>query len=130
MRIAEDPDLQFVTLPRSCETIADNAFWHSPNVTIRCYYDSAAYHYAEEKGIDTELMDDILLGDANADNHVNISDVTKLQRHMAELETISGVYLKASDVNADGYVNIDDATAIQRFLAEFDNPYPIGKKLK
>lgn len=127
---AENPDLQLVTFPSSCVTIADNAFWNSPNVTIRCYYDSAAYHYAEENGIAAELLDSVLLGDSNADNYVSISDVTKIQQHIAELERISGIYLKASDVNADGAVDIADATAVQRFIAEFDVPYPIGEIMK
>jgi hypothetical protein len=63
----------------------------------------------------------------NADNTVDVADVTRIQQFIAELAEINGVYLKAGDVNNDDIVNIADATAIQMFLAEFNIPYPIGE---
>ncbi len=68
-----------------------------------------------------------LLGDANGDNRVNVNDITAIQRHLAEIEPITGAYLIAADVNRDGTVSVEDVTDLQMFLAEFDNiPYPIG----
>ena len=127
---ANNEGLEYVTIPRWCYTIANNAFWNSPNVTIRCYFDSPAYAYAEENEISTELLDGVLLGDSNADKHVSISDVTAIQRHIAELETLEGIYLKAADVNSDGIADINDATTIQMFLAEYEVNYPIGEIMK
>ncbi len=49
-----------------------------------------------------------LRGDADGDGVVTISDVTAIQRHLADLD-------------------ITDATKIQRFLAEFENLYHIGE---
>ena len=46
-----------MTIPQWCDTIADNAFWNSPNVTISCYTDSAAQTYAEEHEIPYILLD-------------------------------------------------------------------------
>lgn len=127
---ANNEGLEYVTIPRWCETIADNAFWNSPNVIIRCYYGSPAYDYASEYGIARELSDGVPFGDTNADEIISISDVTSIQRHIAQLETLDGIYLKAADVDDDGIVNIVDATAVQKFIAELDVPYPIGEIMK
>lgn len=68
-----------------------------------------------------------LLGDTNQDGIVTISDVTAIQRVLAELESFSDLQMLLADANQDGEVNITDATTIQKYLAEFDIPYPIGK---
>ena len=68
-----------------------------------------------------------ILGDANGDGRVNISDVTAIQRHLAEIDLLSGAALFAADVNGDNAVTIDDATALQNYLAEFDTAYPVGE---
>ena len=46
-------------------------------------------------------------GDADGDGHVDIRDVTAIQRHLAELEHLN--------------------SAIQMYLAEYDDPYQVGK---
>lgn len=71
-----------------------------------------------------------LLGDANGDGHVNISDVTAIQRHLADLEYIDKTRLSAADVNRDGKFDISDATYLQRFLAEFFESAEIGSPMK
>ncbi len=68
----------------------------------------------------------MLLGDANGDGYVNISDVTDIQRAVAEIDTLDDLRKKAADVNGDGVVTIDDATILQMYLAEFATDYPIG----
>ena len=77
---------------------------------------------AEEK-----LGHKILLGDANGDGVVDISDVTSIQMHVAELKVLEGDQLTAADVNLDGSVAIDDASILQVFLAETEVAYPIGQ---
>ena len=125
---AKNNGLEYVTVPRWCETISDSAFWNSPNVTIRCWYCTAAYNYALEKDIPYMLLDKILLGDANGDGNVNINDVTTIQRHIAEFQLLDGLNLFAADVNGDNKVSIEDATAIQMYFAEYDTAFPIGQK--
>ena len=68
----------------------------------------------------------VVRGDAHGDNITNISDVTAIQRHIANLELLEGKNLAAADVNKDGGVTIDDATELQRFLAEYGNPCGVG----
>ena len=120
------PNLRYVTIPESVILIQPNAF-DFETVTIRCFADSYAYTFAMENGISVELLERALLGDANGDSYVNINDVTAIQRHLAELEQLEGIYLYASDTNQDGVVDISDATALQMYLAEYDIPYPIGE---
>ena len=61
-----------------------------------------------------------LIGDVNGDNKVDITDATAIQRHLAEMESLSGQALALADVNSDGKVDISDATHLQMYLAEFD----------
>lgn len=75
------------------------------------------------------MRDGVKLGDVNGDGSVNINDVTTIQRTLAELESLEGIYLYAADTNRDTMVNISDATAVQMFLAEYDIPYSIGQVL-
>lgn len=70
-----------------------------------------------------------LLGDANGDDKVDIRDVTAIQRHLVELETLEGAYLIAANTNCDGELDISDATLLQMYLAEYNIPYPIEEPL-
>lgn len=60
-----------------------------------------------------------MIGDANRNGTINISDVTAIQRYLAEIEISDTFSVDASDVDKNGIVNIDDATLIQYYLAEF-----------
>ena len=64
-------------------------------------------------------------GDVNGDNEVTISDVTDIQKRLADMETPS-FNERAADVDDNG-LDISDATAIQRYLAEYENIYHIGE---
>ena len=64
------------------------------------------------------LAGDAKIGDTNGDGSVNISDATEVQKHLAQLLTLSGDRLKAADADGDGVVNISDATHIQKYLAQ------------
>ena len=119
--------LQYVEIPASVKTIAQSAFSNCPNLTLAVSYGSYGYEYAKAQNIPYVLLDNDLLGDANGDGIVNINDVTLIQRYLAELETLEGIYLHAADVNQDGTVDIADATVIQMYLAEYEMEYPIGE---
>ena len=64
---------------------------------------------------------DLILGDANADGFINVSDVTALQRGLVGLESASVTDivndLGLLDYTGDGIVDITDATELQRYLA-------------
>lgn len=59
-------------------------------------------------------------GDTNLDGAISISDVTAIQRHLADLSSFSDEQLTVADTNGDGQVDINDATHLQMYLAEFD----------
>ena len=59
----------------------------------------------------------VLIGDANGDNTVTISDATEIQMHLAKMKTLTGKYAAAADVNGDNGISIKDATMVQYFLA-------------
>ena len=59
----------------------------------------------------------VLYGDANGDGRVDINDATAVQKHIAQLITLSGERLEAADIDRSGRVNINDATDIQRMIA-------------
>ena len=60
------------------------------------------------------------IGDTNLDGRITISDVTAIQRHIAELELFSEEQMILADTNGDGEINIVDATHLQMYLAEYD----------
>ena len=119
-------NLYDIFIPSSVTYISDSAFKNT-FVTFHIYYGSYAYQYAKNNNIPYVLLDGVKLGETNRDGHVTISDVTAIQRHIADLEYLDGIYLYAADVNRDGVVDITDATELQRFLAEYEVDYPIGE---
>lgn len=126
---AQCEGLERVNIPRRCDSIAENAFFNSPNVTVGCYYGTAAHSFAGDHFIPCVFLDNVMLGNANGDRYVSIGDVTAVQRHVADLERLDGIYLLASDTNQDGTTDIRDATVLQMYLALYDVTYPIDKPI-
>ena len=71
---------------------------------------------------------EFVLGDVNGDGIVSISDVTAIQRHLAQLELIPEEKLNAAMVNDGKTLTISDATVIQRKLAEMIDRFPVEEK--
>ncbi len=69
---------------------------------------------------------DPLLGDADGDGLLTISDVTAIQRHVSEYQNVNN--FAAADVDGNGNIEIADATLVQRFLAEYYVEYPVGER--
>ena len=63
---------------------------------------------------------EVMIGDTDLDGNITISDVTAIQRHLAEIEVFTAEQLALADTNGDGEINITDATHLQKYLAEFD----------
>ena len=60
----------------------------------------------------------MLLGDIDGDGSVTIMDATMIQRHIAQLATITDNRIVVADTDKDGNITIMDATVIQRFIAQ------------
>lgn len=121
--------LTYVELSKNINSIDETAFYGCDNLTLGVWYDSYAYHFAVENNINYTLLDGVKLGDINGDDYININDVTLIQRYLAELEQLEGIYLYAADTNQDGIVNISDATTLQMGIAEYELSFPIGEVL-
>ncbi len=61
---------------------------------------------------------DFILGDADGDGQVSVMDATEIQRHLAQLTTLTEDKLACADADSDNKVLIIDATHIQRFIAQ------------
>lgn len=124
---AECSSLGMVTIGDNVTEIADTAFKNDSTVTIACNSNSYAHRYAVDNNIPFVLLDGVKLGDVDGDGELSISDVTDIQRHIALLIHIEGMYLDAADTNRDGNVNIVDVTELQRYLAGYKTKFPIGE---
>ena len=68
-----------------------------------------------------------ILGDANGDGYVTISDVTSIQMFLVELPVGDDFSEYAADVDGDGEIKLEDAVTIQKWVAEIELPYSIGE---
>lgn len=64
------------------------------------------------------ISPDKILGDVDSDGNITIIDATEIQRHIAQLTTITEDRIECADTDKDGKVTIIDATQIQRFIAQ------------
>ena len=124
---ADCPNLTYLAIPESVTQIYNSSFENDNNLTLGVWFGSYGYEYAQSHNIPYVLLDEVKLGDANGDDNITINDVTAIQRHLAQLEQIEGIYLYAADANQDGTLDISDATSLQMYLAKYDIPYPIGE---
>lgn len=119
--------LEYVNIPKSVTAIDSTAFYNDTNLTLGVWYGSYGYNYSKENNINYTLLDGVKLGDVNGDGVVNIIDVTSIQRHLAMIGQLDGIYLHAADANQSGAVDISDATNVQMFIAMYDIANPIGE---
>ena len=71
--------------------------------------------------VKTEMLPKLfIIGDADGDLRLTVRDVTAIQRHLAQIDLLTGNTLKAADTNGDGKVTIEDVTHLQQYLAEYD----------
>ena len=149
---ANCPNLAYLEIPATVERISGTAF-SNDTITLGVYYNSPAYLYAMENGIDYEILDPqnvptepvtepvtqpettqsvevtFILGDADGDGFITILDATKVQRVLADLDDdTDGMITLRVAVDGD-VLNIMHATKIQRYLAEFEVAEPIGNEV-
>ncbi len=66
---------------------------------------------------DTENPGNYLKGDADCSGAINVKDVTAIQKHVADIETLSEQGEANADVDDSEAINIKDATSIQKWIA-------------
>lgn len=60
----------------------------------------------------------VLFGDTSSDGKVSIVDLARVQKHLLEVNKLSGSQNTAADVNRDGKVSILDLARVQKHLLE------------
>jgi hypothetical protein len=60
------------------------------------------------------------IGDVTRDEAITVSDVTAIQRHLANIEPLDEFQLSLSDTNGDQVVDVNDASYLQKYIAGFD----------
>ncbi|MBE6824179.1 MAG: hypothetical protein E7513_02415 [Ruminococcaceae bacterium] len=80
---------------------------------------NTVYKVDREDKVYSNQYFDYLLGDVDDDGRVTIVDATLIQRHLAEISTITGVQLLAADTDKDNVISISDATRIQIYLTQY-----------
>ena len=70
-----------------------------------------------------------LLGDANLDGEVDITDATTIQRYDVKMIALSDAAMTLADVDKDGEVCVIDATWLQRWELKMKAPEGIGEPI-
>ena len=86
--------------------------------TIALYNEFGLFPNYELFMTSTSFEAEILYGDANGDNELNVSDAAFIARTLAKRETIDVTTNPAADYNNDGKVTVSDAATIARDLAK------------
>ena len=70
--------------------------------------------------------DAYMIGDADGDVKVAVTDATLIQRYCAYLVSDADIRFAAADVDKDGKLSVMDTTYVQRYLAKLPDLYGIG----
>lgn len=84
-----------------------------------------AYYFNNIRSIRFRVRDQYRIGDADGNGIFDSSDLTKVQRVLAKLDTLDEMYEKRCDIDGNGTVSIADVTLALRYLSQFDIQYPI-----
>lgn len=107
--------LEKAYISKTVEVINYQAFTDSGNLTIYGTKGSRAEEYAVANSIPFEVS--FKFGDVNGDGSFNITDVTTIQKYIAEIH-LDSINLEAADADGNGKINIGDATYLQILIAE------------
>lgn len=91
-------------------TRCDYTTYEEIPTTEHTYENGVCIHCGEEKPV--------ILGDANDDGKVNLSDVSTLLKYIAKWDIETDT--KAADVNLDEKINLNDVSLILKYVAKWD----------
>ena len=115
----ESSGLKEVTLPRSVTSIGNDAFSYNESLIIKCYSNSYSETFANKRRIDYILIDNTVYpGDLTGDDHVDITDLSKLAILLVDKTILTEKQKKAGDVTRDGEVNLSDLARFRQYLSK------------
>ena len=79
--------------------------------------------------IPADTVTEGLIGDADLNNEITVTDATTVQRFDCQMTDLSNIALQLADVDLDETVTILDATWLQRKVAGISAPDAIGKAI-
>ena len=79
--------------------------------------ESTLRSYIDEKF----FSDDILPGDSDVNNRINVFDAVTILKHVADITPIEGDALTAADVDKNNVIDIQDACGVLRYIARITN---------
>ena len=62
-----------------------------------------------------------LLGDADQNGSVGLTDISRIKRHLLNIDSLDDYALKCADANCDGSVNIIDISTLKKYLIGYGN---------
>lgn len=121
-------NLKTINLPSNITSIASNAFVGCNNLTVVAPEGSYAHQYCVDNNFKFRPID-VVLGDVNKDNRVNIQDVTYIQKYLAgmdgfDIEDNTRTFY-ATDVDGDEQIDIGDASLIFRLINHEISVFPV-----
>lgn len=93
--------------------IGDNNFLYYPTDIGTNYENKITYKFNSLK-----YADDSVIGDANCDGKINISDTTFIQKYLIQTAAMNDKQKIYADTNFDKNITIRDATLIQMYTAK------------
>lgn len=66
----------------------------------------------------------LIMGDVNCDQTIDVNDVTDLQKYLASVITLNDDQLKCAKVCGESTVSVDDVTTIQKYLVGRIDSFP------
>lgn len=79
-------------------------------------------YYRSYKNSNT--MNTFIYGDVDRDNFISFIDSNKIQRYLANIDTLSSIQKEAADVDGDTFITSIDAVLIQQYLAGLIECFP------
>ena len=123
---ADTAELQYSSSDNKVVTVDENGIL-TPNKAGTAIITISCGDVKTEVTVTVKPSDKNLLGDANLDGQVDITDATIMQLYAAEMTELSDLAKRLADVNSDGNVTVADVTQLQNYLAGVNVPYPIGE---
>ena len=123
---ADTAELHYSSSDNKVVTVDENGIL-TPNKAGTAIITISCGDVKTEVTVTVKPSDKNLLGDANLDGQVDITDATIMQLYAAEMTELSDLAKRLADVNSDGNVTVADVTQLQNYLAGVNVPYPIGE---